>query len=126
MFNKSRIAMLTVATASILGLGATAASACTTAPGTAAGGYGQGQSVGLGNGVGGHGFNNPGNESSQGISTNGTGLINVNPVICGDSVELPISAAVTGAGLIAVPVLSPATSGPATAGSSSCQTGANS
>jgi hypothetical protein len=123
MFNKSRIAMLTIATASILGLGATAASACTTGMG---GGYGQGQSVGLGNGVGGHGFNNPGNESSQGISTNGTGLINVNPVICGDSVELPISAAVSGAGLIAVPVLSPATSAPAVGGNSSCQTGANS
>ena len=109
MFTKSRKAVYTFATAGILGLGATAgfvgfgasaAYACDggTCPGSA-----------------------PGSETGQNISTGGTGLVNVNPVVCGNNVQVPVSASV----LPVIPILSKAGSGPAGAfGNAACQNGA--
>ena len=96
MVKKTRFAMLGLTTAAMISLGATAASACTSTPG--------------------HG---PGQASVQGISTGGTGLINVDPVICGNNLQIPVDGAVP---VLTVPVLSPVTSSPATAvGDAGCQ-----
>lgn len=117
MFTKSRIAIVAFGAASVIGLGASAASACACAPGYGVGGYGTGGGTLGGGAVGGSGLNDPGNAPTQGIGQTGMGLINAPITVCGDNVQIPVGGAVP---VLAVP-LGGVTGSNAATGNASCE-----